>query len=146
MIQLTALQESLAAHGIPGLRRIYTGRDLPRELYARDLPALLPDPAQPIESLVSTRMTLGGAGWITISVLRYVCLIAEAGQGRSPADHAERISQVMMRVHATLCDWSPDRVHAVRNVQIGDVGLFADPSGAKQHHGFGVRIELLTSY
>lgn len=153
MTTLGEIQESIADIGIPGVRRVYTGADAPREVYARDLPLLMPDPVRPIDSVRSERLTLGGAGWARIWALNYVCLVSEIGAGRAPRDYAERTAQVMDYVQAALCDWRPADVHSVGPIVIGDIGVLqdavsaaVDPQRARQFHGFTVQVTLTTSY
>lgn len=142
MTTLGDLQTSLADVGIPGVRRVYTGADAPREVYARDLPLLMPDPDSPVETIRSRRLTLGGAGWVRTWTLLYVCLVAEIGAGRAPRDYAERAAQVADAVQAALCDWTPDGVHRVDDIEVRDFG----PQRTRQYYGFGVRVTVITSY
>lgn len=144
-ITLTALQEEFAAIGIAPIRRVYTSAGMPIAVQARDLPVLMPDPAQPLASSQSSRMTMGGAGWRRDRVLNYVCLVAEAGTGRNPADHAEKLANCIDAVENAFCDAMPDGVHGLPLVSIGGAGLLTDPSG-KQFHGFTVQVSVTTSY
>lgn len=144
-ITLTALQEEYAALAIAPIRRIYTSAGMPLAIQARDLPVLMPDAAQPLASSTSTRLTIGGAGWRRERVLNYVCLVAEAGTGRSPAAHAEKLAQCIDAVENAFCDAMPDGVHGQPVVSIGGAGVLTDPGG-KQFHGFTIAVTVVSSY
>ena len=144
-VTLIELQEFFAAIGIAHIRRTYTSANTPPAVQARDLPLLMPDPRAPLESSQSTRLTMGGAGWRRERVLNYVCLVAEAGTGRNPADHAERLAQCIDAVENAFCDALPDNVHGLPIVSISGAGVIEDPSG-KQFHGFPVSVTVVTSY
>lgn len=144
-ITLTALQEQFAALGIAPIRRIYTSAAMPVTVQARDLPLLMPDAAQPLASSTSTRLTIGGAGWRRERVLNYVCLVAEAGTGRNPAVHAEKLAQCIDAVENAFCDAMPSGTHGLPSVSIGGAGLLADASG-KQFHGFTIQVTVISSY
>lgn len=144
-ITLTALQEHFAALAMPPVRRIYTSANAPVSVSARDLPVLIPDPGQPLASSVSTRLTMGGPGWVRRRVINYVCLVAEAGAERNPAASAERLAQCIDAVENAFCDDLPASVHGLPEVSIGGAGLISDPSG-KQFHGFPVSVSVTLSY
>jgi len=144
-ITLTALQEYFASLAIAPIERIYTSASIPLAVQARDLPVLMPDPAAPLASSNSTRQTIGGPGWRRERVINYVCLVAEAGTGRLPADHAERLAQCIDAVEDAFCDAAPPSVHALPQVSISGAGVITDPAG-KQFHGFTVQVTVVTSY
>lgn len=144
-VTLTQLQEDFAQTGVAGVRRIYTSSDMPAGVQARDLPALMPDPSQPLASSQSTRLTMGGAGWKRERVLNYVCLVAEAGTGRNPADHAERLAACIDSVENAFCDWAGQAVIGLPIVSIGGAGILTDASG-KQFHGFPISVTVTLSY
>lgn len=144
-LTITEFQEQIAALGIAPVRRIYTSANLPVTVQARDLPVLMPDPSQPLTSSQSDRLTIGGAGWKRVRVFPYVCLVAEAGTGRAPSDHAELLARCIDAVENAFCDARPDGVHGLPTVQITAAGLLADPSG-KQFHGFTAAITATMSY
>lgn len=151
-ITIAELQESLASISIPGVRRVYTSASAKKELFARDLPALLPDPVRPVETITSQRITLAGS-WKRDLILNYVCLVAEVGAGRGPHDYAERTSQLAERIQNAICDWKPQGAHYITSVITADMGLLSDavgaaldPSRARQFSGFTLTIHVGTSY
>lgn len=143
-VTLSEMQENFAQTGIAVIRRIYTSATIPATFGPRDLPALLPDPAQPLGSLEASRLTIGGAGWVWRWTLNYACLVAEDGQGRNPADHAERMAECIQAVTAAFCDWLGPS-HGQPAVTVGGAGTISDPSG-KQFRGFPVSVTVVTSY
>ena len=144
-ISLTALQDHFAGLTMDTVRRIYTSANAPVTVQARDLPALLPDPAQPLASSNSARLTMGGPGWVRRRVLNYVCLVAEAGTERNPAASAERLAQCIDAVEDAFCDDLPPSIHGMPEIVITGAGLLNDPSG-KQFHGFSVSVSVTMSY
>lgn len=144
-VSLTALQEDFAATGIAAIRRIFTSANIPPGLQARDLPVLMPDPSRPVENSTSTRLTMGGAGWVRTRILNYLCFVAEAGTGRTPADHAELLAQCIDGVENALCDWRPDGCHGLPTVIVGAAVQITDPAG-KSFLGFPVAVTVTMSY
>lgn len=144
-VSLSAIQAHFAGLAMPPIRRVYTSASLPLALSARDLPVLMPDPAAPLASSQSMRLTVGGAGWARRRALNYVCLVAEAGAERNPATNAERLSACIEAVENAFCDDLPPSVHGMPEISIGGAGLLAGPDG-KQYYGFTVTVNVTVSY
>lgn len=146
-MKIAEFHELVAGLGIAGLRRIYTGAAAPVEMYARDLPALLPDPRVVVESSANTPLTMGGRGWIRRRIFNYVCLVAEVGQDRKPGAHAEKMASIQDAVENAFCDLKSTNtsLHAVESVTVNAAGLVQDAAG-KQYHGFTIQVAALFSY
>lgn len=156
-VKLADLQTAIAALTIAGVKRIHTATSTPKEVYGRDLPILMPDPARPMQSGRSDRRTVGRvpalAMWQRERTLNYVCLVAEVGAGRKPGDYAVELSNVLEAVDNALCDFATDGVHNVGPVVIADVGVMQDavsaavnPQQARQFIGFTVQVTVTMSY
>ena len=159
-VTLTAMQDAIKKTAIVGVKRIYTNADAPKELFARDLPAIIPDPSKPIESSGNQRQTLAatvgnrwGSGWVRTRTLNYVCLVSELGADRRPSASGEKLAQLLDAVENAFCDFRMDGVHNVLSVTIADVGILqdavsaaVDPARAKQFHGFTAQLTVVMSY
>lgn len=148
-VSLIALQDAIAGLNLAGVRRIYTSVDAPMEVQARDLPVLMPDPAQWLVSSRNTRLTLGtlaaGASWTRARELNYVCLIGAAGAERAPGKHATELSTVLDAVENGLCDAALEGIHAINAVNVGAVGRVLDAAG-NEFYGFPVSIAVTMTY
>ncbi len=144
-ITVTDIQRGIQSLGIAGLKRIYTSADVSAQNISRDTPVLLPDPGQWLASSTSTRLTLGGAAWKRTRVLNYVCLVAEAGQGRRPADYGDKVSDLIDAIENALCDFAIPQLVTVAGVTVGGVGIMQDQSGG-QFIGFPVSITTVNTY
>lgn len=160
-LSVTQIQDGIKKLGIVGVKRIYTSADAPREVLARDLPILMPDPTKPVESSTSQRQTLSattlagryGGGWVRMRTLNYVCLVSALGADRKPAANGEKLAQVMDAVENALCDFRMSDIHFLTNVSVSDVGVMQDavsagidPTRAQQFLGFLVQVTVTTSY
>lgn len=148
-ISLIALQDAIAALNLAGVKRIYTSVDAPMEVQARDLPVLMPDPAQWLVSSRNTRLTLGtiaaGAAWARARDLNYVCLVGAASAERAPGKFATELSVILDSVENGLCDAAIEGIHAINAVNVGAVGRVLDAAG-NEFYGFPVTITVTMTY
>ena len=144
-VTIAQVQDAIAAVSIPGVLRVFTNTTAPVELFQRDCPALLPDPARAVEVSANVRQTLGGATWRRAVTLNYVCAIAEVGAGRAPREFGAQLSSVMDAVQNALCDLAAPVVIAIQSVTVGGAGIVTDATG-KQFVGFTLQVALTTVY
>lgn len=144
-ITLTQIQDAISALAVPWLKRIYTSRNVPNEMFSRLCPALIPDPDTPMVDSTSNRLTLAGVGWQRPRTLAYVCLTAEVGEARGAYTHGERTAQAWDAIENALCDFAMNGMHMSGPVQLAGKFPCNDHSG-KLFFGFTVRYTFLTSY
>lgn len=148
-ISLIATQDAIAALNLAGVKRIFTSVDAPMEVQARDLPVLMPDPAQWLVASRNTRLTLGtlsaGASWVRSRDLNYICLVGAATAERAPGKFATELSIILDAVENGLCDAAIDGVHNVTAVNVGAVGRVLDAAG-NEFYGFPITFTVTMTY
>lgn len=144
-VSIADVQDGIAALSVNGLRRIYTSRDVPNEMFSRLCPALIPDPDTPLVESESTVLTLGGRGWQRVRTIAYVCLTAEVGEARGAYTNGERTAAVWDALENALCDFVQTGIHRVSPVLLAGKFPVNDHSG-KAFFGFTVRVSYLIDY
>lgn len=156
-LTVAEFQDGYARISIPGVKRVYTSATAKTEFQSIQLPAVLPDPIRPLDSSLSERMTMtdasGNALWRRTRVFNYVCLVAQVGQGRGIASHAETASRLADAVENSFCDFATDGVANLGPVRITDFGLLDDAvsaalpdSSSVKFLGFAVQVQVMSGY
>lgn len=156
-LTISEFQDGFSRVAIDGVKRVYTSATAKVEFQSVQLPAVLPDPIRPLDRSLSERKTLGNMGghslWSRTRVFNYVCLVAQVGQGRTIASHAELASQLADAVENAFCDFGMDGVANLGPVSITDFGLLSDAvsaalpdSSSVKFLGFTVQVQVLSGY
>lgn len=156
-LTIAEFQDGYSHVTVDGVKRIYTSTTAKQEFQSIQLPAIIPDPIRPLDYSLSERASgmdeRGRAWWSRTRVLNYVCLVAQIGQGRTVASHAELASQLADAVENSFCDFGMDGLANLGPVRISDFGVLDDAvssalpnAGSVKFLGFTVQVQTLTGY